>query len=776
MTITSRLKPAALAVVVLLASCGGDDSSAPSASLLAARASVDASSSASAAATAANTAAAAADVANAMHGGGPTHFPNQPITLGLPGPTPALRVSAPAVAPFVPAAPPAALDTQTLTLADFDTYGPAWTSSGANTIQIAGTSQDGAKLVTNAQHAAYGHASYEADVTIGAPAPGAGTANAGFIVHVTDPTVGTDALTGYYIGLDAVRHVVQVGREQNNWTDFIDYPAPAVVAGSTHHLKVVTRNNAIDVYLDGTQTISINDATSGLTTALRAGAFGLRRFGASVAFGNVTVSRYPDVAPATYDFSRVVGAVYNPWNAVNAIDFWENYDPATVDRELDYAQTYGMNTITVYLHYLNWVNDRVAFLAKFDSLLDIAARHGLKVAPIFYDDCWHTDPAWGPQAAPIFGVHNSRWVQSPGLSVEQQYLQPVAAGASTTYKQDLQHYIADFVSAHRNDPRILYWEPMNEPGCSGNGALQPTRAMMMNDARIAILGAGATQPINSPNVQEPEGDYFSDFHAFHPYAINATTPDYSLPPSLLDSLNSETLQRGWPGGQAGQTMAGIASTYGGKTGFLVWELMIGRTNTRFHWRQTASAPATVEPATPFQGTLYPDGHPWSTAEVQALASAFGSRLRVLNATYYNDTTFTTPVFSSITPLVDFDLNTERGTDSPDASKGINATNYAIRWTGALEIPKADNYTFSVTSDNVARVWIDGQKVIDKAQPGLATVKGRIRLSERRNVPIRVEYVHGSGAASMHLQWSSPGASRTNLVRIAERPLTDALAQ
>ncbi|MCM3155807.1 PA14 domain-containing protein, partial [Priestia megaterium] len=158
----------------------------------------------------------------------------------------------------------------------------------------------------------------------------------------------------------------------------------------------------------------------------------------------------------------------------------------------------------------------------------------------------------------------------------------------------------------------------------------------------------------------------------------------------------------------------------------------------------------------------PDGHPWSTAEVQALASAFSSRLRVLNATYYNDTTFTTPVFSSITPLVDFDLNTERGTDSPDASKGMNATNYAIRWTGALDIPKADNYTFSVTSDNVARVWIDGRKVIDKEQPGLATAKGRIHLSQKRNVPIRVEYVHASGPASMHLQWSSPSAGRDTL--------------
>ena len=95
MTITSRLKPAALAVFVLLASCGGDDSSAPSASALAAHAPVDAASSDSAATA---NAAASSDFMNMGHGG-PSHFPNQLVTLGLPGPTPALRVSSRGVPP-----------------------------------------------------------------------------------------------------------------------------------------------------------------------------------------------------------------------------------------------------------------------------------------------------------------------------------------------------------------------------------------------------------------------------------------------------------------------------------------------------------------------------------------------------------------------------------------------------------------------------------------------------------------------------------------------------
>ncbi|MDI7066331.1 hypothetical protein QMO17_34395, partial [Klebsiella pneumoniae] len=190
-----------------------------------------------------------------------------------------------------------------------------------------------------------------------------------------------------------------------------------------------------------------------------------------------------------------------------------------------------------YLHYLVWANDRVAFLSKFENLLKIAARHGIKVSPIFYDDCWNPTPAYGPQPAPIWGVHNSQWVQSPGTPVEQAYFQPTAANAGTTYKASLASYITDFVAPHRNDPRIIFWEPMNEPGCSGNGSLQQTRAVMMNDARIAILNAGATQPINSPQVQEDEGTYFSDFYAFHPYNNPYTGP---VNGSNVSALNSET--------------------------------------------------------------------------------------------------------------------------------------------------------------------------------------------------------------------------------------------
>jgi hypothetical protein len=130
----------------------------------------------------------------------------------------------------------------------------------------------------------------------------------GFIVHVTNPSAGGfDTLTGYYIGLDVSGNQLTIGREDNSWTNFIEYPAPSVTPGSTHHLKVTTQGNALLVYLDNVQIISINDATNNLKPAFLAGAFGLRRFGPSMSASNITINTYPNVTSPIYDFSKIVG-------------------------------------------------------------------------------------------------------------------------------------------------------------------------------------------------------------------------------------------------------------------------------------------------------------------------------------------------------------------------------------------------------------------------------------------------------------------------------------
>ncbi|RQP23390.1 hypothetical protein [Piscinibacter terrae] len=280
---------------------------------------------------------------------------------------------------------------------------------------------------------------------------------------------------------------------------------------------------------------------------------------------------------------------------------------------MSYAQVYGFNTVAVYPHYLLWENDATDLLSKFENFLQIAARHGMKVSPIFFDDCWDANPHLGDQGAPIPGRHNSRWVQSPGDNVKNNYF--------NGYKPRVRQYVQQIVTALKTDGRILFWEQANEPGCNALGAQRERTIHLMNDARIAIQDTGTTIPIGAPSVQIWEGWYFSDFFSFHPYG-----GDYPGPygPNVL---NSESMNRG------SQSVPGIVSNYGGRsTGYIMWEFGIGRTNTRFPWGNPDGAP---EPATPFHGVVYPDGHPWAVNDVVAL-NGNTANLPLFNVEYYND--------------------------------------------------------------------------------------------------------------------------------------------
>ena len=68
-------------------------------------------------------------------------------------------------------------------------------------------------------------------------------------------------------------------------------------------------------------------------------------------------------------------------------------------------------------------------------------------------------PQLGPQHAPIPGVHNSGWVQSPGAK----------ALADPSQYPRLKEYVQGVVGAFAKDDRILGWDVWNEPGSDGRG-------------------------------------------------------------------------------------------------------------------------------------------------------------------------------------------------------------------------------------------------------------------------------------------------------------------
>ena len=59
----------------------------------------------------------------------------------------------------------------------------------------------------------------------------------------------------------------------------------------------------------------------------------------------------------------LVGCNFIPSTAINQLEMWQvdTFDPATIDRELGFAEGVGMNVVRVYLHNLPWEDDAAGF-------------------------------------------------------------------------------------------------------------------------------------------------------------------------------------------------------------------------------------------------------------------------------------------------------------------------------------------------------------------------------------------------------------------------------
>lgn len=157
----------------------------------------------------------------------------------------------------------------------------------------------------------------------------------------------------------------------------------------------------------------------------------------------------------------ITGANYIPANAINQLEMWQadTFDPATIDKELGWAESIGFNTMRVFLHSIAWKQDPDGFKKRVDQFLTIADKHHIQPLFVFFDDCWNKEPKAGKQPEPKTGVHNSGWVQDPG--------QP--ASSDTSIFPSLEKYVKDVLTSFAHDKRILLWDLYNEPGNSGKG-------------------------------------------------------------------------------------------------------------------------------------------------------------------------------------------------------------------------------------------------------------------------------------------------------------------
>jgi hypothetical protein len=144
----------------------------------------------------------------------------------------------------------------------------------------------------------------------------------------------------------------------------------------------------------------------------------------------------------------------------------------------------------------------------------------------------------------------------------------------------------------------------------------------------------------------------------------------------------------------------------------------------------------------FDGTDTHQGDVWAFTTVGPTNGA--------KAEYFNNTSLAgNPVLVRIDPKIDFDW----GTNSPDP---LVNTEFSVRWTAELEVPVDDTYTFYTISDDNARLWVEGQLLIDNWDSDNAwAIEGAASIYLKAGwASVRMEFFDEAGDAIAQLKWQS----------------------
>ncbi len=129
----------------------------------------------------------------------------------------------------------------------------------------------------------------------------------------------------------------------------------------------------------------------------------------------------------------------------------------------------------------------------------------------------------------------------------------------------------------------------------------------------------------------------------------------------------------------------------------------------------------------------------------------------LTGQYYDTATFGTLKTTRVDAEVDFNW----GTAIPAGTTITNADTFSVAWTGQIEPEFSELYTFHVTADDGARLWIDDQLVTLRTffQGGTGEMRGEARLGAGQRVNVRLEYIEQTGSATVRLEWSAASRAR-----------------
>jgi hypothetical protein len=327
----------------------------------------------------------------------------------------------------------------------------------------------------------------------------------------------------------------------------------------------------------------------------------------------------------------LVGCNYIPSTAVNQLEMWQadTFDPKTIDRELKWAHELGFTSVRVFLHDLPWKHDALGFVKRIDKFLEIADKHRIRPMFVLLDSCWDPAPKAGKQPAPRPHLHNSGWVQSPGVAV----LKDAKQWAET------ENYIRGILSVFKNDKRIVCWDLWNEPennnaNSYGKDDLQDKEKIVLPLVQQVFGWARRVNPSQPLTAAPWQGDWSeekisplnrflfenSDIISFHRYENLKRTRAAFRPLRRYDRLIVCTEYMARP---MGSTFGSLLNSFKKENiGAYCWGFVSGKSQTIYPW-DSWQKKYDAEPEVWFHDILRDDGKPFDEKEVTLIRGVTG---------------------------------------------------------------------------------------------------------------------------------------------------------
>jgi len=330
-----------------------------------------------------------------------------------------------------------------------------------------------------------------------------------------------------------------------------------------------------------------------------------------------------------------VGSNFIPSTAINELEMWQadTFDLPTIDRELGWAQSLGMNSMRVFLHNLLWEQDSAGFLMRMNKFLEVADKHHIRVMFVLLDSVWDPLPHLGKQREPRPHVHNSGWVQAPGADVLKD---------PSRWDSEVKPYVIGVIAHFKNDRRILMWDLMNEPD---NDSSQYKDQELPNKAEVALQllklewswarSANPSQPLTSGVWKDDwsEGK-LSEMTRFQLQNSDVITFHCYDPPEVMKKQIESLRQYKRPmicteymARPLGSTFAMILPLLNKEhVGAFNWGFVSGKTQTIYPWDSWEKS-YTQEPPLWFHDIFHQDGKPYDpgeTALIKRLTRGMGA--------------------------------------------------------------------------------------------------------------------------------------------------------